>query len=66
MLVDEQQPRSTWKLARVLEADAEIDNHVRKAKLKTAEKKILWRDRESLVLLEMDCEQQNDIQDGDD
>ena len=65
MLVDEQQPRSTWKLARVVQADAEIDNHVRKAKLKTAEKKTLWRDRESLVLLEMDCEQ-NNIQDDDD
>ena len=66
MLVDEQQPRSTWKLARVVQADAEIDNHVRKAKLKTAEKKTLWRDRESLVLLEMDCEYNNDVQNDDD
>ena len=60
LVVDEQQPRSMWKLARVINAEAEIDQHVRKATVKTADKKTLLRDRESLVLLEMDVEQEID------
>ena len=66
LVVDEQQPRSMWKLARVINAEAEIDQHVRKATVKTADKKTLLRDRESLVLLEMDTEQEIDhVQDVD-
>ena len=66
LVVDEQQPRSMWKLARVINAEAEIDNHVRKATVKTADKKTLLRDRESLVLLEMDSEEEFDhVQDVD-
>ena len=66
MIVDEQQPRSIWKLARVVDAKAEIDQHVRKVTIKTADKKTFLRDRESLVLLEMDSEQESDqIQDVD-
>ena len=66
LVVDEQQPRSMWKLARVVKAEAEIDQHVRKATVKTADKKTLLRDRESLVLLEMDSEQEIDhVQDVD-
>ena len=66
LVVDEQQPRSMWKLARVVKAEAEIDQHVRKATVKTADKKTLLRDCESLVLLEMDSEQEIDhVQDVD-
>ena len=66
LVVDEQQPRSMWKLARVVKAEAEIDQHVRKATVKTADKKTLLRDRESLVLLEMDSEEDIDhVQDVD-
>ena len=66
LVVDEQQPRSMWKLARVINAEAEIDQHVRKATVKTADKKTLLRDRESLVLLEMDSEEDIDhVQDAD-
>ena len=65
LVVDDQQPRSTWKLARVIEAVPEVDEHVRKATVKTADKKTLLRDRESLVLLEMDSEQDFDVQDVD-
>ena len=65
LVVDDQQPRSTWRLARVIEAVPEVDEHVRKATVKTADKKTLLRDRESLVLLEMDCEQENHVQDVD-
>ena len=60
LVVDDQQPRSTWRLARVIEAVPEVDEHVRKATVKTADKKTLLRDRESLVLLEMDSEQDFD------
>ena len=60
LVVDDQQPRSTWKLARVIEAVPEVDEHVRKATVKTADKKTLLWDRESLVLLEMDVEQEID------
>ena len=66
LVVDEQQPRSSWKLARVVDAKAEVDHHVRKVTVKTADKKTLLRDCESLVLLEMDSEQGSDqIQDVD-
>ena len=66
LVVDEQQPRSMWKLARVTKAEAEVDQHVRKATVKTADKKTLLRDRESLVLLEMDSEEDIDhVQDVD-
>ena len=66
LVVDEQQPRSMWKLVRVINAEAEIDQHVRKATVKTADKKTLLRDRESLVLLEMDSEEEIDhVQDVD-
>ena len=66
LVVDEEQPRSMWKLARVINAEAEVDQHVRKATVKTADKKTLLRDRESLVLLEMDSEQEIDhVQDVD-
>ena len=66
LVVDEQQPRSMWKLARVINAEAEVDQHVRKATVKTADKKTLLRDRESLVLLEMDSEEEIDhVQDVD-
>ena len=66
LVVDEQQPRSMWKLARVMNAEAEVDQHVRKATVKTADKKTLLRDRESLVLLEMDSEEDIDhVQDVD-
>ena len=66
LVVDEQQPRSMWKLARVMNAEAEVDQHVRKATVKTADKKTLLRDRESLVLLEMDSEEEIDhVQDVD-
>ena len=62
LIVDEQQPRLMWKLARVINAEAEIDQHVQK----TADKQTLLRDRESLVLLEMDTEQEIDhVQDVD-
>ena len=66
LLADPQQPRSAWKLARVTKADAEVDEHVRKAEVKTAERKTLIRDRESLVRLEIDCDTNNDDDDGDD
>ena len=66
LVVDEQQPRSMWKLARVMNVEAEVDQHVRKATVKTADKKTLLRDRESLVLLEMDSEENIDhVQDVD-
>ena len=66
LVVDDQQPRSMWKLARVINAEAELDQHVRKATVKTADKKTLLRDRESLVLLEMDSEEEIDhVQDVD-
>ena len=66
LVVDEQQPRSMWKLARVINAEAEVDQHLRKATVKTADKKTLLRDRESLVLLEMDSEEEIDhVQDVD-
>ena len=66
LIANEQQPRSMWKLARVINAEAEIDQHVRKATVTTADKKTLLRDRESLVLLEMDTEQEFDhVQDVD-
>ena len=66
LVVDDQQPRSMWKLARVINAEAEVDQHVRKATVKTADKKTLLRDRESLVLLEMDSEEEIDhVQDVD-
>ena len=65
LVVDDQQPRSTWKLARVIDAVPEVDEHVHKATVKTADKKTLLRDRESLVLLEMDSEQDIDVQDVD-
>ena len=66
LVVDEQRPRSMWKLARVINAEAEVDQHVRKATVRTADKKTLLRDRESLVLLEMDSEEEIDhVQDVD-
>ena len=52
-------------MARVIEAVPGVDEHVRKAMVKTADKKTLLWDRESLVLLEMDSEQENDVQDVD-
>ena len=54
LLVDEQMPRSTWKMARVLRAEAEVDEHVRKTLLRTANGKTVLRDRTSVVRLELD------------
>jgi len=54
LVVDEQMPRSTWKLARVVRADAETDDHVRKALIRTSNGKQFLRDRTSLVRLELD------------
>jgi len=54
LVVDEQMPRSTWKLARVVRAEAETDEHVRKALIRTSNGKQFLRDRTSLVRLELD------------
>ena len=61
MVVDEQVPRSAWKLARVVEADADVDEHVRKALVRLAGGNVILRDRTSLVRLELDGEQHNGL-----
>ena len=53
LVVDEQMPRSQWKMGRVLEVSSDGE-HVRDAKIKTASAKIFWRDRTKLVRLELD------------
>ena len=61
LIVDKLNPRSTWKLARVIRADAEVDEHVRKALVRLANGKTILRDRTSLVRMELDSEEM-DIQ----
>ena len=58
LVVNEQLPRSVWKMARVIKADAEVDDHVRKALIRLADGKVVLRDRTSLVRLELDGENQ--------
>ena len=58
LLVNEQLPRSVWRMARVIKADAEVDDHVRKALIRLADGKVVLRDRTSLVRLELDGENQ--------
>ena len=53
LVVDEQMPRSQWKMGRVLEVSSDGE-HVRDAKIRTASAKVLWRDRTKLVRLELD------------
>ena len=45
-------------MARVIKADAEVDDHVRKALVRLADGKVVLRDRTSLVRLELDGENQ--------
>ena len=47
--------RGHWKLARVIRVEYDGD-HVRKAYLRTADRKIVLRDRTKLVHLELDNE----------
>ena len=54
--MNEQLPRSVWKMARVVQADAEVDEHVRKALVRLADGKVVLRDRTSLVKLELEGE----------
>ena len=61
LVVDKLSPRSTWKMARVVRADAEVDEHVRKALVRLANGKTVLRDRSSLVRMELDTEEK-DIQ----
>ena len=60
LIVNEQLPRSVWKMARVVQADAEVDEHVRKALVRLADGKVVLRDRTSLVSLELDGETDSD------
>ena len=60
LIVNEQLPRSVWKMARVVQADAEVDEHVRKALVRLADGKVVLRDRTSLVRLELDGETDSD------
>ena len=43
-------------MARVVQADAEVDEHVRKALVRLADGKVVLRDRTSLVKLELEGE----------
>ena len=56
LIANEQLPRSVWKMARVVQADAEVDEHVRKALVRLADGKVVLRDRTSLVKLELEGE----------
>jgi hypothetical protein len=55
MLVDEQLHRSKWRLGRVVETICS-NNHVKAARVKTADGKIWLKDRSKLVVLELDIE----------
>ena len=55
MLVDDQQPRSRWRLARVVEA-IRSNNHVKAARVRTTDGKLWLKDRSKLVVLELDIE----------
>ena len=63
MVADKQVPRSAWKLARVVEEEAEVDEHVRKALVRLAGGNVILRDRTSLVRLELDGESNNGLGD---
>ena len=59
MLVDDHQPRSRWRLARVVEA-IRSNNHVKAARVRTADGKLWLKDRSKLVVLELDIEAEVD------
>ena len=54
LLVDEQEPRRDWKLARVDKILSEDENHVRRVVVTTADKKSFERHVTKLVALELD------------
>ena len=56
LLVDDKVSRGHWKLGRVVKLEMD-DGHVRKAYLRTADKKVVLRDRTKLIHLEMDQEE---------
>ena len=56
-------PRSAWKLARVVEAEAKVNEHVWKALVRLAGGNVILCEGTSLVRLELDGEPANG-QDG--
>ena len=61
ILVDESVKRNDWRMARVLSTEGS-GNHVRRAKVKRSDGKILLKDRTKLVHLEIDDEKKDNIQ----
>ena len=55
MLVDNQQQRAQWRMAKVVEATP-TNNHVRKVTVKTADGKFHIKDRTRVVRLELDVD----------
>ena len=53
LIVDELAKRHEWKLARVINV-TKTDNHVRSATVQRPDRKLVFRDRSKLVLLELD------------
>ena len=56
LLVDEQEPRRGWRIARVIKILSEDTNHVRRVLVTTADKKTFERHVTKLVPLELDHE----------
>ena len=62
LLVDEQEPRRDWKLARVDKILSQDENHVRRVIVTTADKKSFERHVTKLVALELDQEEETENQ----
>ena len=56
LIVDEQLARGHWRLARVVQV-VKSSPHVRQIKVRTADAKVILRDRTKLVRLELDDEE---------
>ena len=56
LIVDEQLARGHWRLARVVQV-VKSSPHVRQVKVRTADAKVILRDRTKLVRLELDDEE---------
>ena len=60
IIVDETVKRHDWRMARVISTEGS-GNHVRRARVKRSDGKILLKDRGKLVHLEMDDEKQDNV-----
>ena len=61
LIVNKQLSRGNWRLAQVVQV-LKSSPHVRQLKVRTADAKVLLRDRTKLVRLELDDEERQDVQ----